>query len=146
MNFKEKLECMFNYTMLKALLETKTPMLDSILLRGGIEMDITDFKEGEEFLLVSRMPYGNEILGITECKCHKILKTCIKIDNNRKIEKHMFKDCYPLEEYQTLNQQRQEYQIKKYKKKFQEEKKTRFELICIAKAVGQLLEEKNVKK
>lgn len=146
MNFKEKWDCMPNCMMLKALLETKTPMLDNILLKGGIKMNITDFKEGENFLLVSRMPYGDEILGITEYKCHKILKTCIKIDNNRKIEKHMFKDCYPLEEYQTLNQQRQECQIKKYKEKFKNENKTRFELICIAKAVGQLLEEKNVKK
>lgn len=102
-------------------------------------MDINDFKEGEEFLLVTRMPYGNEILGITEFKCHKILKTCIKIDNNRKIGKHMFKDCYSLEEYQNLNQQRQEYHIKKYKERFQKEKKTRFELICIAKAAGELL-------
>lgn len=102
-------------------------------------MELKDFKEGEDFLLVTRMPYGNEILSITEFKCKKVLKTCIKTTNNRQFGKNMFKDCYPLEEYQTLNKQRKEYYIQMYKDQFLKEKKTRFELICIAKAVGELL-------
>lgn len=102
-------------------------------------MDINDFKEGEEFLLVTRMPYGSEILSITEFKCKKVLKTCIKTTNNRQFGKNMFKDCYPLGEYQALNKQRKEYCIKKYKEQFQKKNKTRFELICIVKAAAELL-------
>ena len=108
-------------------------------------MDINDFKEGEEFLLVTRMPYGSEILAIREFSCKKILKTCIKTADNRKFDKDMFKDCYPLEMYQTLNEQRKEYFIKKYKEQFQKENKTKFELMCIAKAAGELLGGKNEK-
>lgn len=108
-------------------------------------MNINKFKEGEEFLYVVRTILTAEIISIKEFKCKKVHKTYIEIENGNKIRRELFKNCYPLEMYQELKQEREKCCIKKYKEQFQKENKTRLELICIVKAAAELLGGNNEK-
>lgn len=104
-------------------------------------MKFEDFKIGEEFIYVIRIPYSGDILSIWSLSCKDILKTCIKTACNKKLSKKDFVDCYPLEEYQSLKKQRDRFYIDQQKHIMKD--KSLIELKRIMTAAGELMQEKN---
>lgn len=71
MNFKEKWNCMPNYTVLKAILETKTPMMDNMLLKEDNIIIVSNNIPDKNLFILKNIYPNAKIIKETEDKIDK---------------------------------------------------------------------------
>lgn len=104
-------------------------------------MNIDDFKEGEKFIIIYCYPYNDIIYKISTYTCIKKLKTCIKVEENKKIEKNFFENCFPIKMLEEMKKKQYRSYVDYFKWKFTDDKKSKMELLQMKEAIEELLKE-----